>query len=128
MLVNRAGHTGHARRLPRGRVTIPINGVFGVKLVLLVSLLLALALLPACWKVGSNEEGSAPDVDTDADTDTDVDVDSDSDSDGDSDTDTDVDTDGDTDVDGDTDTDVDTDTDTDDECECTCPCELDTFT
>jgi len=84
---------------------------------LIVALLIALALLPACWRSQPLPEGAAPDGDVD--TDSDIDADADSDSDGDvdtdagTDTDTDIDTDSDTDTDTDTDTDSDSDTDTD---------------
>lgn len=64
----------------------------------LISLLAAVALLPACQKSSSGGSGST-DTDTDADTDSDTDVDSDTDSD----SDTDTDTDSDSDTDGDTD-------------------------
>jgi len=59
----------------------------------LFPLLLALALLPACWRTSSPGGGTAPDADTDADTDADVDSDTDADTDTDTDTDSDADTD-----------------------------------
>ena len=63
-----------------------------MKQMALVSFLTLLALMPACWRVGSHEESAAPDVDADTDTDVDSDGDTDADTDTDGDTDTDVDT------------------------------------
>lgn len=76
-------------------------------------LLVALALVPACWHGESTDGDTAPDIDVDTDSDADSDTDIDSDSDTDADTDADGDTDSDTDSDADTDIDADTDTDAD---------------
>jgi hypothetical protein len=86
---------------------------------LLIWLLLALALLPACANSSSSGEEIDTDTgtgtDSDTDVDTDIDTDTDSDTDGDTDTDTDVDTDTDTDADSDSDTDADSDADTEED-------------
>ncbi|MBW2278692.1 MAG: hypothetical protein JRF63_14470 [Deltaproteobacteria bacterium] len=75
-----------------------------MKHLILLSLLTALALLPACSSKDSpddddNDTGADADTDTDSDSDTDTDSDTDSDTDADSDSDTDSDTDADSDTD-----------------------------
>jgi len=71
------------------------------KHLVLIALLTALALLPACYSSSSSSSDDDTDTGTGSDTDTDTDTDADSDSDADADTDTDTDTD--TDSDSDTD-------------------------
>jgi uncharacterized protein YkwD len=74
--------------------------------IVLLSLLAALALLPACYS--SSSSGNDDDSDTDADTDSDTDADTDSDSGSDLDTDSDSDSDSDSDTGSDTGSDSDT--------------------
>ena len=75
-----------------------------MKCMILISLLAALALLPACSSKGSAGDDDDVGTGADSDADSDTDVDSDTDTDSDSDTDSDADTDSDTDTGSETDT------------------------